>query len=397
MRILIHRQATGMPYDILLQDGMIKQFHPEESYDLRVGYREDRYSGESLLEIYGHESRSLVPEEYTRSFKECHYTGYVPWSRVIPSSIYKPLLKEFVGELAEVSVELEESEYPGFFSETNELFQLLKPCYIDTQLCKSLLSESDNHVLSSFLKMSRDGMLPLPQYSRSGTKTGRLVVKEGPQILTLKKEHRAVLRPRSPKNKLYEIDFTSLEPRVALNLAKVQTQGDVYTSFAESSNMDVSRDIAKLAVLCALYGAGKYRLESVLSKESSSISAARLINSVKEYFQVKPLKEMLKDQASEGVIKNCFGRPIQVDDERDSILLNNFLQSSAVDVALAGFLDFCKLMNGSIRPLFIIHDALVFEADPKNLTPILEYVSNGYEATGLGLFPLKITELNAHE
>ena len=395
MRILIHKQATGMPYDILLQDGMIKQFHPSEDYDLRVGSERDQYAGEGLLEIYGHEFRSLVPEEYVRSFKECHYSGYVPWSGVIPSSIYKPLLREFINDLSEVSSTLEESEYPDFFTETNELFELLKPCSIDKRLCNSLLEESENHVLSSFVKMSRDSVLPLPQYSRSGTKTGRLVVKAGPQILTLKKEHRAVLQPRNPKNKLYEIDFVSLEPRVALSLAKVEVTGDVYTSFSESSNMNVSRDVAKLAVLCALYGAGKYRLESVLSKEST-ITATKLINTVKEYFQVKPLKEMLNDQATEGIIKNCFGRPIQVDDERDSVLINNFLQSSAVDVALAGFLDFCKLMNGSIRPLFIIHDALLFEADPEKLTPILEYVDNGYEAPGLGTFPLKITELHTH-
>ena len=396
MRLLIHSKITGLPYDIVLQDGMMKPFNTSDTYDFCMGDRSSSKSVEGLLKLHDYELEDLVPSEYRNSFKECGYSGEVPWSYAIPTRKYKELLLPFLKKIQDVVDCVEESTYSEFFQETNEIFSLLKPCRFDERQCKDILGEADNHVISSLIKMSKGGLLPPPSYSRSSTKTGRLVVKKGPQILTLKKEHRSVLKPCVEGNKLYEIDFVSLEPRVALNLAGESCGEDVYESFASASGLEVSRDVSKLAVLCALYGAGKYRLEGLLGKEDSKVSAKKLIESVKEYFKVRELSRELETQAKEGKILNYFGRPIDVDDARPSILVNNFLQSSAVDIALVGFLDFCRLMNGSIRPLYIIHDALVFEADPKNIAHVIEYVDNGYEVENLGKFPLKITEMNSH-
>ena len=396
MRILIDQSVTGLPYDIVLSEGLVKKFSDHDSYDFRFANAPGAFS--DLLRIIGYEREDLFPRSYAESFRECHYTGPIPWSYVIPATEYKSTLKGFISDVQDYADKLEDCGYAEFFSETNEVFSLLKPCSIRVDLCRSLLDEFSNHTLESFLKMAKGSeTLPIPRYCRASTKTGRLVIKEGPQILTLKKEFRKVLKPRNPLNKLYEIDFISLEPRVALNLAGVECSGDVYTSFAKSYDLNVSRDVSKLAVLCALYGAGKYRLESVLSNENSRVSATELLRMVKKYFRVKDLQESLESTAESGYIQNCFKRPVQVDDARPSVLLNNFLQSSATDVALAGFLDFCRLMNGSIRPLFIIHDALIFEADPKKIDHVTEYVDNGYVTQELGTFPLKITELSSDE
>ena len=73
------------------------------------------------------------------------------------------------------------------------------------------------------------------------------------------------------------------------------------------------------------------------------------------------------------------------------------MQSSAVDIALLGFLDFCTKLKNIVDPLFIIHDALVFEADPKQLAHITEYVDKGFELKEVGNFPLKITEFGSNE
>ncbi len=398
MSLFVHKAASGLPNDVILHDGMIKGYSGSDDYSFSFGDSRSPHAVEPLLQLHDITIESVVPEEYRKSFEECGYEGDVPWSFVIPSASYKRRVKQFLSELSEALEEIDSSQYSSFFCETNALFTMLRPAHIDRHLCTSLLSQNDNHILSSILKMSNsDGKVPVPLYNRVSTKTGRLVIKSGPQILTMKKEHRAVLKPSRPDNALYEIDFTSLEPRVALNIAGRDCNKDVYTSFAESSGLGVTRDVAKLAVLCSLYGAGKYRLESVLRKDNSKVTSAALMKAVREYFSVDDLSKALRDQAGEGYITNYFGRPIAVDDVRDSTLVNNFLQSTAADVAIAGFLDFCKKMKDVVDPLFVIHDALVFEASPKHLPYITKYVDNGYESSEIGNFPLKITEFDSHE
>jgi len=397
MRLLIYKQVTGFPYDVILQDGMLKPAQELEEHDFCVGDLTAPAAIEDLLRLYGYEVPDLIPREYKNSFKECGYTGDVPWSYVIPTPRFKQILMPFLKDIQEMTAEVSKSEYSSFFQDTNALFSMLEPCTLNEKSARSILENEDNHVLNSFVSSSVGGSLPVPQYSRSSTKTGRLVVKSGPQILTMKKDHRAVLRASSRNKKLYEIDFVSLEPRVALNIAGADLRGDVYTSFSENLGLGISRDAAKLAVLCTLYGAGKYRLESMLRDEGSDIPVEKLMKEVANYFKVDSLSKSLSDQAKTGSITNLFGRPIEVDDQRPSILVNNFLQSTAVDVSLAGFLDFCRQFAGVVKPLFIIHDALLFEADPKKLTAVSEYVSNGYDMQGVGKFPLKITELNSNE
>ena len=394
MSLLISKKFTGLPYDMVLKDGLVRKSAGQETTDFTFGVPSSVDSVEQLFKVFTHEKVEQVPEEYVKSFGECGYKGEVPWSYVIPKHVYLPLLKRQLGQISDAYSAVQESSYASLFRESNELFSFLKSSRIDKQLADRFLQDGDNHVLKSIAGSCNDkGIIPVPVYDRSSTKTGRLVVKQGPQILTMKKEHRTIFRPVNPLNRIYEIDFRSLEPRVAANIAEQDCGADVYSSFTEASGLNVSRDVAKLAVLCALYGAGKYRLESVLSKGSSNVSARALLSSVREYFAVNKMAKSLLKEAESGRITNCFGRPIEVDDRRDTMLVNNFLQSSAVDVSLLGFLDFCKRFD-YVRPLFIIHDALMFECSPEHLGAVREYVDNGFAIQKLGNFPLKLTELS---
>ena len=246
--------------------------------------------------------------------------------------------------------------------------------------------------------MSKQSVLPVPAYDRVSTKTGRLTIKEGPQILTLKREFRSIFTPSSMNSRLFEIDFISLEPRVALNFAGVHASNDVYLSFIESTGIKISRDAAKLAVLCSLYGAGETRLDSLLRKESTSVTAKMLVKAVAKYFRLSELRRHLFGQAKgQGLIHNYLGRPIEIDDARESILVNNYLQSSATDVAIAGFNDFAKKFAGKCRPLFVIHDALIIDVPNEHLDEVQRYVYSGYDVPGLGNFPLKLKEFDDHE
>jgi|TARA_R110001599_G_scaffold71320_9_gene199177 hypothetical protein len=395
MSILINKHIIGSSYHAAL-DGELLSWSDNKETGYRYGFEGAQNSIEPLLTLFACQQPSLVPAPVINSFKECGYNS-APWSKVIPPKKFKKLFMEFISEMQTAIGIIDHSEYPSFFIETNKLFSYLGSSTVSKARCDSYLKVNDNHSLKAITGMLKGNKLPVPLYNRVSTKTGRLTIKAGPQILTLKKDFRSIFIPSIPGNKLYEIDFTSLEPRVALNIAGKQADTDVYTSFSVSSGFDIPRDVSKLATLCALYGAGTSKLESVLRTNDHKITAKRLLKEVKQYFQISSLSKSLRSQASAGTITNCFGRPIIVDDARDSILVNNFLQSSATDIALLGFLDFCETLKDIVKPIFIIHDALVFEADPEQLGPVVEYVNSGFELKEMGNFPLKISEFSSNE
>lgn len=398
MSLFISKKATGLPYNMIVKDGLIKKTYEEYSEDLAsslFGEFGTVCSIEPLFSLFECEVPEMIPEQFSRSFRECQYTGDIPWSYVLPKQTYVKLLRQLIEAIQSGLSKVQSSPYPAFFYETNKIFDLLRPSHVDKARCKSHLSEGDNHVLKSILGMAPEGVIPVPRYDRVSTKTGRLVIKEGPQVLTLKKDFRDIFVPSSPGNKLYEVDFVSLEPRVALNIAGVETAGDVYLNLIDAFNLNVSREAAKIAVLCSLYGAGNHHLNSILAKEGSDVKASVLLKKVKEHFKIPSLTSKLRDEASSGFITNCFGRPIEVDGQRDSILINNFLQSSAADLALWGFVDFCESLQKVVRPMFVIHDALIFEASPEHLGSITEYVNKGFTGLGTGTFPLKLTEFSS--
>jgi len=397
MSVFIDKQFSGLPHHAILEDGMIKWSATTVDCNYVWGKPGESNSLEPVLKLFDVECPKLIPESVKKSFEECGYQGEVPWSYVISRETFRDIFSKFQQKLEEYIEVIDDSDYPPFFCETNILFSLLKGSFIDGATCKKILEKNDSHALKNIVSMSTSERLPTPLYDRVSTKTGRLTIKSGPQILTLNKEYRRIFRPSIPENKLYEVDFVSLEPRVALNIANKKSASDVYTSFATDCGLDISREVAKLAVLCSLYGAGKYKLESVLRKDGSNLPAARLLSKVKEYFGINDLSNGLMHKAKSGQILNYFGRPIQVDDTRKSTLLNNFLQSTAADIALLGFLDFCRNLSGLITPTFIIHDALVFEASPEHLGQVSEYVNKGFDIPKMGNFPLKITEFSCNE
>lgn len=396
MSLFISSKATGLPYNMIAKDGLIKKTlepYTEEAATSHFGNLEVNNSIEPLFSLFECGISDIIPKQFYRSFQECRYSGDVPWSSVLPKKMYIKLLKGLLTEIEHSLSKVNDSSYPAFFYETNKIFSMLKPSYVDELICKKHLEEGDNHVLKSIIAMTEAGRVRAPKYDRVSTKTGRLVIKDGPQVLTLKKDFRDIFKPSSSRNKLYEVDFVSLEPRVALSIANVESAGDdVYMSLVDAFDLNVSREAAKIAVLCSLYGAGNHHLNSILKKEGSSVNATTLLKKVKKHFNIASLTSKLRDEASSGFITNCFGRPIEIDGQRDSILVNNFLQSSAADLALWGFVDFCESMGEMVRPMFVIHDALIFEAAPEHLGLIAEYVDKGFNGLGTGTFPLKLTE-----
>jgi len=395
MSLFIHKKSIGTSRNLFLDDGEVCWTPTEVDATFTYGCLTRSNSIEPLLSLFGLTLPDLIPPRFVEAMRICGMTSGIPWGDVLPKNQFMERFKRFMNKLAEAQTILHSNEYSHFFIKTNEILDKLSPCEIDSKFAAQELQISDSAALRSFLKSSRS----VPLYCRASTKTGRLTIKDGPQILTLKKEYRKVLKSTFSSGSLYEIDFTSLEPRVAFNITAGEkllpgekSPADLYQFFIEKSNIQIQRDTAKLAVLCSLYGAGTSKLRSVLQKDGSTFSADMLVKRVESFFGLKEIYRMLNDQAQSGYITNFYGRPIEVTDARRNVLVNNFLQSSAVDVALAGF---CQIAENipSCKPVFIIHDALIMDV-PKGQEDALEnIVAQGFSDEKMGHFPLKLTRL----
>lgn len=86
-----------------------------------------------------------------------------------------------------------------------------------------------------------------------------------------------------------------------------------------------------------------------------------------EYFGVEKLKSRLLDESNEnGYVTNLFGRRVDTRQARNSILVNYWNQSTAMDLALLGFSKATKSIRQHIRtnlvyPLCVITDALYLD------------------------------------
>ena len=393
MSILLSKHFLGTENHLILDDGQARWSDAFVDTDFVLGYNGSAHSIEPILQLYGITIPELVPKEHMKSINACGIKKNIPWRYVLPKPLFRKNLRNFVNEISDIEKRLSSEKYPLFFVETNKIFNSLKTSRINSGLANMLNDTNDSAVLRNMLKIQSGSFLPPPTYSRVSSKTGRLTVKGGPQILTLRKDLRQIFESTFKDGNLFEIDFVSLEPRVALNLTEYDSKlDDVYQEFIEASTAGVSRETAKLAVLCSLYGAGTRKLESVLSADGATIAARDLMKRVNRFFGLTGLAKILRDQAKTGFITNYFGRPIAVGDARDSILINNFLQSTAADVALHGFCDFMNNFS-MCKAVFIIHDALIIDVPNSEVPSVTEYVKEGFTHSGLGNFPLKLKRL----
>lgn len=227
-----------------------------------------------------------------------------------------------------------------------------------------------------------------PTYTTAGTATGRLTITAGPNFLVLPKEARKCVLRRFPDSTIYSIDFTSLEPRVCLWASDKSVDGlDVYESVMSMCNV-AERDVAKLATLSALYGAGVNRLASMVENRAV---AKDIMARVSDYFGIKQLNVRLNQAADGGVVSNMFGRPLFEATKNSRLRLNHYVQSTAAELALLLFSRLCA-SNPSVRPLLVIHDALIVEV-PKSENDNFIEACNMIEYDGFS-FPTKQEVLN---
>lgn len=313
-----------------------------------------------------------------------------PWSLMMPRREYLTNLKRIVSSI-QTSYETSSKEYyNSCWVKHRELFNSIQRL---TNPDPNMFSGDDIPEVNSF--KPRGSQCEKIQYNRFGTRTGRLTVSSGPQLLTLRKGMRKFLRSRwGDDGLLISIDFSALEVRLMIaELDHEVRDEDPYIDLSQSVSGSMTRESAKLALISTVYGATEHGLSGSLGV---SLDKAREIHSViQNKYGVKELIKRLRDQyMTVGYIRNKFHRRIEIPDAGDGPLLNSYLQSTGVDVSLNGFLEIIRrLPSEHAVPVGLLHDSIIIDCTREFATKIgsqLKVKIDGY----FGKFPLKVSQFN---
>lgn len=331
----------------------------------------------TLFKLERKEIDVLPPVPYTQAYKVLTGENSGAWS-IIDSS-HK--LRWARTRLTQIKNDLEviSSVYhQNSFVPCTKVIESLRPWKVSEKI-----NDSDDPTASTFT-VDANGFTKIPTYNRFGTRTGRLTVVAGPRVLTARQNTRDLLRPISEDHELVSLDYSSLEARIALAIAKKQVSAtqDPYEIIAKTINSK-SREEAKNATFSALY-----------SDPTNNERVDVKVSLVRRMFKLGETHTKLLEERdkSGGTVRNLYHRLIDVTGE--STLYNNYVQSTGADVALHGFLYLLPLFkNLEIVPHFVLHDEIFVSVPKKNISSLSDSIKHGVNVPYLEdcIFPLKLT------
>ncbi len=302
----------------------------------------------------------------------------IQWWKVMGFNHYISYLQN-IGSTFQAQIEQYDLSYwfDYYQQYIDNVFYEMQPAKIDIDKWKRYKSEanmSQLEVLESFSPYN--SYARSSYYSGTETRTGRLKVIDGPNILHLKREYRDIIvSSYGDCGKIYYLDYASLEPRILLSVSNSSLIGsvpqDIYFKMLSDLNLSekIPRNVAKTAILSALYGQREENTVKVLSNYIGN--AEDFLNLVNEYFGIEKLKRKLSEdllKTGGRYILNYYGRPIFCEDTKPYALLNYYVQSTAVDVAMLGFMTIInrfkqyKLFD-MIKPIYVLHDAILLDVN----------------------------------
>lgn len=281
--------------------------------------------------------------------------------------------------------------YENHFRRIRKFLSGLMPPLVDIDALQTAAKNAENQSLSAKLQdfmPEKRGRPRRTVYSNIGSVTGRLTVTSGPNPLTMSAEIKSCLLPS--RGCLLQLDVASAEPRTALHAIGKHSEGDVYSAISESVfEGRLDRATSKLATICALYGQSPKNLAKMLP---SDVKPHEAILGVRSFFGVETLLSKIKNDASNGKMRNALGRPV-IMPESDSMILSYFLQSSAAEISILLFDKFCDAFSEQVDPVYVIHDALIVDCDEDLASNILSRGSIKIKH-GNWSYDLKATRIN---
>jgi len=306
-------------------------------------------------------------------------------------------LQKFKLDLENANLILEEKDknlnYSKKFKKNQLIFKKLEKAKINLisyRVFKEL--EKNETILSNLLSFKpQNGFANKAMYNQTSTISGRLTDKAGcPKILTLPSRCRKIFESRWQRNgELLYVDFKNLEPRIIRKINKKDAGDDIYTEISQSLDFEVDRVVIKRGIISILYGSSS-QIKG-LSKDRSEA----VLNATKDYFDLDSILNKASNINHIGCRNNYFGRPIwNIEETKENKLINNYIQSTAVDVALSYFSELCTKINLELcKPVFIIHDALILDVHNDYINDIMNILLKGYNCEKLGHFPVEIEKL----
>lgn len=273
------------------------------------------------------------------------------------------------------------------------LFDMLRLAKVNVLAYKAITSVETNQTILNNLKSFRPtkGFSSHLEYDLVANVSGRMTIKKGPNILVLPKRCRTIFESRFEEGCLLSLDFVNLEPRLALKLTGKNPPVDIYEEAKSQLDFEIDRSVIKRAIITMLYGGSHESFKNI-----SSTKAVEIFNTMKKYFDMDKLLEISLNIDESGIRRNYYGRPLwNLDENKSNILINNYIQSSAVDVALKYFTSLINLIDlDKCLPVFVIHDAIVFDIQKDYINKFNEIIKKGYDDKDLGNFPVSISQFN---
>lgn len=300
---------------------------------------------------------------------------------------YEKLCEETILEIKS----LDKESYIDNVKNYKDFLDNLLPIKINLLAYKAFCEVENNETVLSTLRSFKpvNGFSNRVGYNLTGTITGRLIAKKNsPKVLTLPNRCRKIFESSWGKEgKLYNIDFVSLEPRVARKVLNKECSDDIYEEIKLNLDMIIDRSIIKKAIISVLYG--KHSDIEGISKSKSDI----ILEAVNEYFNLSELYEIANKIHFNKLRKNYYGRPIlNLEENKNNKIINNYIQSTAVDISLMYFSSIAKQFKEKIRPLFVLHDAFVVDVHNDNAEEFISEIQKGFVCKRLGYFPIEIKE-----
>jgi len=373
MRICIDRSALGTPTSLAVNpDSSCEWLEGDcDAYLYSREWRPVRLEDLARMQGISTEDLELADPAQARAFESLGVDpATVPWARALGRERFASRIRRLSSSIQEITRDPELRRYVETYRRGREFLRGLQRPTIDVELLREYRSDPATcaSVASTLLSFTPDerGLAPAIEYDQASTSTGRLLVASGPRVLTLSREHRDVIRS-AQGGSVFEVDFVSLEPRLALLLAGASPPRDVYEDVRGRLGASaISRSDIKLAVISALYGSSSAALAGTLGGRRQ---ARELVEEVKGLFRVSDLVSRLRSDMAEhdGRLHSWYGRPLREvgPDDGDPKLVSHYIQSSAVDVSLLGFSQLTERVRSlGARPIYVIHDAVLFDVPP---------------------------------
>jgi len=326
----------------------------------------------------------------------------LPWKYIIPGKIYKQYCMQVARDVSRHFQALNKDYYIDTFMATRDVLDALAPAVIDKQIYLKHARTEENQAVLSVLESFEPGKDGLPQplkYDRFSSRTGRLVVASGPNILILKKQYRDMLKSRYPNGRIIQFDYSSFEARLALSIAQKNSGiKDIYAYISnELFDGRVGRDICKTMTLGVLFGMGVETMAGLTGVTPKLASAAS--RRIKDYFKFHDtVKSLYESVTKTNALNSLYGRRVMADSLSRGKIFNLFIQSTGVDAALLGFRKLLKQSAANdivMTPLFVLHDALIVDCPQATVALLDDITAFGASIPKLqGAFPIKHSVLS---